>query len=524
VLITIKNDVFTRGKTLMNTKNCEIIDGYQKNSMDKPKNDNIFPEDMFPKRNSQQPPCKKNEQKYLSNESVTSHHSVSEIHIPYKKEACRLSRKVHLTEEVYELHIPEPKTPETKILTTQTISNVAICQTEKRKPTAPLAALQTEGIPQKQNKRPETASVKNIPILRMQKKTSVQSSHFISVSKTDEKKSTKVTSAGIFVPKVQKKKETLHIPVAKGMPAKNGMIHVQIQTTSSEEIIADHIKGFRRQLLQLAKEKTQEAVPKEPKKKIRKKYPSFFRFRFEKKKKERKEKKGGMLGEIIRFGTTTAAIFVLSFSVMNASALSELFSAKLNPMAAAEKQIALEKVVGNKHVPILPTAGMKHENHKSFPSLDIKIGPLENRIVIPKIGKNVPIVGVPTDALQKGDWTRLENDIQTALKDGVVHYPGTAQPGQIGNVFITGHSSYYLWDPGKYKDVFVRLHDMDVGDEFTVFWNQNTYHYRIRERKVVAPEETSVLSQPQHERIATLMTCTPIGTAKNRLVLVADQI
>jgi sortase A len=106
----------------------------------------------------------------------------------------------------------------------------------------------------------------------------------------------------------------------------------------------------------------------------------------------------------------------------------------------------------------------------------------------------------------------------------VVHYPGTAQPGQIGNVFITGHSSYYLWDPGKYKDVFVRLHDMDVGDEFTVFWNQNTYHYRIRERKVVAPEETSVLSQPQHERIATLMTCTPIGTAKNRLVLVADQI
>jgi hypothetical protein len=54
----------------MNTKNCEIIDGYQKNSMDKPKNDNIFPEDMFPKRNSQQPPC----QKYLSNEA--SHHII----------------------------------------------------------------------------------------------------------------------------------------------------------------------------------------------------------------------------------------------------------------------------------------------------------------------------------------------------------------------------------------------------------------------------------------------------------------
>ena len=101
---------------------------------------------------------------------------------------------------------------------------------------------------------------------------------------------------------------------------------------------------------------------------------------------------------------------------------------------------------------------------------------------------------------------------------------GTAIPGQFGNVFITGHSSYYPWDSGKFKDVFALLHDLDVGDEFTVFWNQDAYHYRINERKVVTPQETEVLHQPTDKRIATLMTCTPVGTAKNRLVLVAEQI
>lgn len=230
------------------------------------------------------------------------------------------------------------------------------------------------------------------------------------------------------------------------------------------------------------------------------------------------------MGEMTRFAVTTAIIFVCSFAVMNAPALGELLSARLNPVAAVEKEIALKKAVEKSRAPILPTAGMKFEKRKTYPGLDLAIAPLDNRLVIPAIGKNVPIVNVPADALIAEDWKRLENDIQSALKNGVAHYPGTAQPGQIGNVFITGHSSYYFWDDGKYKDVFARLHDLYAGDEFTIFWNQDVYHYRITERKVVPPEDTSVLNQPRDKRIATLMTCTPIGTAKNRLILVAEQI
>jgi LPXTG-site transpeptidase (sortase) family protein len=237
-------------------------------------------------------------------------------------------------------------------------------------------------------------------------------------------------------------------------------------------------------------------------------------------------KKSGIVGEVVRFGVTSALIFAFSFVIMNGPAIGQMVQARLDPVQTVHKQIALEKIVSGqtRHVPILPTAGMKRESRETYPGLDLQIAPLENRIILPKIGKNVPLVNIETDSLQRSDWEQLEQDIQDALQDGVVHYPGTAKPGQIGNVFVTGHSSYYLWDPGKFKDVFARLHDMYEGDEFTIYWNQDVYHYRIRERKVVSPEETSVLEQPKDERIATLMTCTPIGTAKDRLILVAEQI
>ena len=148
--------------------------------------------------------------------------------------------------------------------------------------------------------------------------------------------------------------------------------------------------------------------------------------------------------------------------------------------------------------------------------------PESNRILIPKIGQNIPIQEVSTKNLVKEKWQDLEDDIQTKLQDGVVHYPGTAYPGQIGNVFITGHSSYYLWDPGKYKDVFALLHNLEIGDSMTIFYNQERYDYVITEKKVVSPNQVNVLSDT-HDRRLTLMTCTPIGTALNRLIIVAKQ-
>ena len=42
--------------------------------------------------------------------------------------------------------------------------------------------------------------------------------------------------------------------------------------------------------------------------------------------------------------------------------------------------------------------------------------------------------------------------------------------------------------------------------------------------KVVAPNDVSALVYPTTKPVLTLLTCTPVGTATNRLLVMADQV
>lgn len=149
---------------------------------------------------------------------------------------------------------------------------------------------------------------------------------------------------------------------------------------------------------------------------------------------------------------------------------------------------------------------------------EMEIFPSDNRLFIPRIGKNVPLVGVPSHK----NWYQLEQNIQTGLREGVVVHPTSHAPGSIGNFFATGHSSYYAWDSGRFKDVFALLHEVKIGDIVEVYWAGQKFEYKIKEEKVVSPTEISVLNHPTDRSIITLMTCTPVGTNKNRLILVGE--
>jgi sortase (surface protein transpeptidase) len=88
-------------------------------------------------------------------------------------------------------------------------------------------------------------------------------------------------------------------------------------------------------------------------------------------------------------------------------------------------------------------------------SIDLEITPYDNRIIIPKIGKNIPLVDVQLDS--GFDFEHIENIFMQELEKGVVRYPGTAKPGEKGNAFIFGHSSNYPWIKGEYNSAFVLL-------------------------------------------------------------------
>lgn len=156
-------------------------------------------------------------------------------------------------------------------------------------------------------------------------------------------------------------------------------------------------------------------------------------------------------------------------------------------------------------------------------NLDIAITPYENRIVIPKIGKNIPLVEVWARNVESVN--ELHDIFMEELEDGVVRYPGSALPGEVWNSFIFGHSSNFPWLPGEYNEVFALLDKVVYDDEVIVYYDQKKYVYKIREKMVVRPWDTSVLkNRGDGRKLITLMTCWPLGTTTNRLLIVWELV
>lgn len=160
---------------------------------------------------------------------------------------------------------------------------------------------------------------------------------------------------------------------------------------------------------------------------------------------------------------------------------------------------------------------------QNIPMLDMEIRPPDTRLVIPRINRNVPIVQVRAENLLKRNWDYLEKDIMEALRYGIVHFPGTAMPGEHGNIALTGHSSYFPWDSGRFKDVFALLHEVQMGDKILLYHKQTKYIYEVSDIKIVKPDDINVLDPTEDDRL-TLITCTPIGTDLRRLVVTAKLI
>ncbi|MCA9374291.1 sortase [Candidatus Peregrinibacteria bacterium] len=227
----------------------------------------------------------------------------------------------------------------------------------------------------------------------------------------------------------------------------------------------------------------------------------------------------------------SALIFVGFFFAVNWGSYSELIKLKLDNLTGNFQldpfieQLITSQPTGpeGQSQELLPMANNLQQSAEQIPALSMTVAPPDDRIIIPRINKNVPIVSVSTENLIKRDWGALEADIQAALQLGVVHYPGTAQAGDTGNVVITGHSSYFPWDPGRFKDVFALLHEIVVGDEVIVYHDQKPYRYKVYETKVVNPDQVQVLTQEGDDRL-TLITCTPVGTNLRRLIVLAEPV
>ena len=121
------------------------------------------------------------------------------------------------------------------------------------------------------------------------------------------------------------------------------------------------------------------------------------------------------------------------------------------------------------------------------------------RIVIPAINVDALVV---------------EGDTWEQLKLGVGHHLHTANPGERGNMVLSAHNDIY-------GEIFRRLPELELGDEVTIYAEEQPYRYIVTAKQIVEPTEVSVMA-PTTKPVATLISCYPYMVDTHRIIVIAE--
>lgn len=133
-------------------------------------------------------------------------------------------------------------------------------------------------------------------------------------------------------------------------------------------------------------------------------------------------------------------------------------------------------------------------------------------ILIPKIQAYSPVIK-NVDAFD-------EDEYDQALKHGVAMAKGSAPVGSDGLTYVFAHSSGNPWELTRFNTVFLRLDELEAGDDIQFFSGGREYIYEVVDKKEVSPHEVSYLLNNDFEGLI-LQTCSPIGTDFKRLLVFA---
>lgn len=108
------------------------------------------------------------------------------------------------------------------------------------------------------------------------------------------------------------------------------------------------------------------------------------------------------------------------------------------------------------------------------------------------------------------------------LSKSMIHYGGTALPGEYGNAVVFCHSTLpYFFDPEDYTTICSTLPTLEKGDEIFVDYDGLRFKYIVEEMIVVKPRDIQILEQRFDDSYLSLVTCVPPGTYLERLVVKA---
>jgi sortase A len=159
--------------------------------------------------------------------------------------------------------------------------------------------------------------------------------------------------------------------------------------------------------------------------------------------------------------------------------------------APAPPPVAAKTIGLSTPLPALPVPGPLPLDAYA-PTPEVVLG----RLRIPTLGVDEP--------LQEGMTL-------TAINRGPSHWPGTAAPGELGNMVIAGHRTTYSRP----------FHDLDLvapGDEMVIELADRTVTYVATATEIVTPESLWIADQ-SWGYTATTFACHPKGSARERIVV-----
>jgi sortase A len=141
------------------------------------------------------------------------------------------------------------------------------------------------------------------------------------------------------------------------------------------------------------------------------------------------------------------------------------------------------------------------------------------RLSIAKISLDIPVVPVGVKTINDVGGSRV---VWADVPNAGAFHNTSAYPGNPGNTVINGHRDIL-------GSVFRDLNKVEVGDEIKVYVDEVEYPYVVTERLIVPEAFASARQREENLRLIgympeerlTLITCTPIGLATHRLLVIA---
>jgi sortase A len=112
------------------------------------------------------------------------------------------------------------------------------------------------------------------------------------------------------------------------------------------------------------------------------------------------------------------------------------------------------------------------------------------------------------------DWPIVQGDSWDELKQGIGHRVGSVNPGERGNLILSGHNDVY-------GEPFRDLEKLEIGKDVLVYAGATSFRYVVKAKRVVAPTDLSPLA-PSKSPIVTLITCTPYRVDTHRLIVIGE--